>query len=697
MPVEYLEKNKLYSISGKNTHYLFALDERGVLKHLYWGEKARCLEDFIAGYTGEGSSNDPGIDILPEEYSPWGGLRYKEPCLKAEFGDGTRDLALVFKEHEIAGDILSVNFVDSCYPLEVQLRYRAIEDLDMIERWAEIRNTGKELITITSAASAEFHFPGTGWRQTNIYGHWAAEQKRFREPLTYGKKVLESRKGSTAHNHGPFFIVDTDADETRGDVYFGALAYSGNFKVTFEVSQYDTTRVVVGINDFDFSWRLAGGESFCTPSVFCGHTSLGYGDMSLRMHRFALERVMPAAHRKTVRPVLYNSWEATYFDVAVGGQMALADTAAAMGVELFVVDDGWFGERNSDRAGLGDWYVNKTKFPGGLEPLISHVKGLGMEFGIWVEPEMVNPDSDLYRKHPEWIYRFDNREPTQGRNQLVLNLCDPAVEGYIIGVMTSLLSSHDISFVKWDMNRPISEPGALNLTPEDRKSVWHRHTLAFYRIVDELRRRFPEVVFEACASGGGRIDLGCLQRFDQFWTSDNTDALDRLDIQEGFSLLYPAKAMRAWVTDCPNFLNKRSIPLRYRFHSAMMGALGIGGNLNKWTAGELEEAKALVSRYKDIRIIVQEGVQYRLGSIQDGLAAVQFVLAGESVLFALTRGEQFGRELIPVKLRGLDPDRRYTVDIDGFIYQKSGDYLMKVGVTLHLPGDYASKIVCISG
>ncbi len=696
MPVRYIESSKVFVLEGTSSSYLFGFDERGLLKHISWGDRSATPGDFSAGFTGEGTSNDPGVEIAREEYAPWGGMRFKEPCLKAAFADGTRDLSFLYKSHTIEGSRLAIVLADAHYPLELTLRYRVIEEHDLIERSAEIQNTGSDAIAIDAAASAEFSLPGTGWHQTNVFGRWAAELRRFREPLAYGKKVLESRRGSTGHNHNPFFILDRNAGEEQGEVYFGALAWSGNFKITFEVPPYGHTRVVIGINDFDFSYRLMPGETFRTPEIYCGYTSGGFGDMTRRMHRFALRSLLPEPHRAAIRPVLYNSWEATYFDVTCEGQIALAEKAAEMGVELFVVDDGWFGERHSDRAGLGDWTVNRRKFPEGLAPLIRRVKELGMEFGIWVEPEMVNPDSDLYRAHPEWAYRFDHREPTTGRNQLALNLCDPEVTDYIVSSMSSLLSENDISFVKWDMNRPVSEPGALNLPAEDRRSIWYRHTAALYAVMEELRRRFPKVVFEACASGGGRVDYGCLKRFDQFWTSDNTDALDRLEIQEGYSLLYPIKAMRAWVTDCPNFLNKRTVPLRYRFHSAMAGALGIGGDLKKWAPGEIAEARELVARYKDVRRIVQEGDLYRLGSVGGGFSAVQYVLAGESVVFAFTRGEKFGDELIPLKLRGLDPGAMYRVDIEGFTFEKSGDFLMKSGITLHLPGDYASSMVCIT-
>jgi len=693
MPIEFNETKNLYSISGKKTQYIFAINHLGLIKHLYWGTKTSCLDDFDAGFTMEKSTNDPGFEVTPEEYSPWGGLRYKEPALKVIFSDGTRDLVLKFVDHEITKDSLYINLSDEHYPINVKLCYKLYEDLDIIERWTELENTGDENIRLEQVLSAEFNFDRIGFRQSNVYGYWVTEQKEYQEELTYGKKVLEGRRGNTGHNHNPSFIIDEKADENSGNVYFGTLGFSGNFKVVFETTQYDTTRVLLGLNDFDFSWNLKGKESFHTPKVYCGFTSEGFGEMSRILHKFSINNILPESHRNELKPVLYNSWEATYFDFTIEDQMALAEKAAAMGTELFVVDDGWFGHRNSDNAGLGDWTINKDKFPDGLEPLINKVKSLGMDFGIWVELEMVNPDSDLYRNHPDWIYNFKNRTPTESRNQLVLNLCNPDVVNYLKKVMRDLLSKHDIQFVKWDFNRPFSEPGALNLSIDDQQSIWYRHTEAVYDIVDTLKSEYPQVSFEACASGGGRIDYGAMEHFDQFWTSDNTDASDRLEIQHGYSYLYPIKAMRAWVTDCPNFLNKRSHPLKYRFHCAMMGTLGIGGNLNQWNQDEIDEAAVLIEEYKEIRHIVQEGQLYRLSHIDSGLHAVQYNYNEESLVFVYTKAERFGKELFTLKLDGLEKENRYRILIDGFGYDKSGEFLMKMGMTIHLPGDYSSKII----
>jgi alpha-galactosidase len=697
MPITVIPEKKLFCLTGSKTSYIFAVDHAGLLKHLYWGRKISCFDELDAGYTPSLSTNDPSVDLTPEEYPVRGGFRYRENCLEAEFADGTRDLVLKYTGYKNEGDQLTIILNDPAYNFEILLCYRLIEDLDIIERWTEIKNGGSEPVMLRSAFSAAFNFETDQMNLTNVSGYWGAEQRRFTEKLSPGRKVFESRKGTTGHNHGPFFILDSGADEDSGNVYFAALAYTGNFRVCVDTGPYGTTRAVIGINNFDFSWKLNSSETFITPSVFCGCSSAGYGGMSRRMHRLCLEHIMPAGHAASIRPVLYNSWEATGFAVTAENQIALAEKSAAIGAELFVLDDGWFGARNGDNAGLGDWQVNSEKFPRGLDELIKKVNDLGMDFGIWIEPEMVNPDSDLFREHPEWIYSFPRREPGLLRNQLALNLCLTEVEKYITEMITNLLENHNIKFIKWDINRPISEPGAMNLPPDERQSLWHRHTLALYRIVDAVRSRFPEVTIEACASGGGRTDPGALQRFDQFWPSDNTDALDRLHIQEGYSLLYPAKAMRAWVTDCPNFINKRTIPLSCRFHCSMTGALGIGLDLNSLTSDEIDECKKFIAQYKSIRHIIQRGDLYRISSIENGFAVIQYVLdKNESVLFAFTHSERYGRELYPLRMKGLAPDKKYSIDIDGFKFNKSGEFLMEIGISLHLQGDYASKLVVVS-
>jgi alpha-galactosidase len=374
--------------------------------------------------------------------------------------------------------------------------------------------------------------------------------------------------------------------------------------------------------------------------------------------------------------------------------MELAEKAAGLGVEVFVVDDGWFGARDNDYTGLGDWTVNPEKFPRGLNPLIARVNALGMRFGLWIEPEMVNPDSDLYRAHPDWVYHFHQRSRTQERNQLVLNLAREDVQAWVFATLDGLLSEHNIEFIKWDMNRYFSEPGWPDEAGRNPERVWLDHVRNLYRIIDELRCRHPHVAFESCAGGGGRVDLDILSRVEQVWPSDNTDALDRLRIQEGFSYAYAPRVMMCWVTDCPNFVTKRTVPLRYRFHVAMAGALGIGGDLSRWTPQEMEEARDFIVMYKRVRSIIQNGLLYRLRSPRAGsVAAAQYVArdGSEIVLFVWGHSQQFGETQVILSLPGLEEEARYTDAVSGTTY--SDAFLAHHGLPVSLVGDFDSHMI----
>jgi alpha-galactosidase len=412
---------------------------------------------------------------------------------------------------------------------------------------------------------------------------------------------------------------------------------------------------------------------------------------------------LPGGAKAPLRPVLYNSWEATTFNVEEAGQKALADKAARLGVELFVVDDGWFGKRNNDRAGLGDWFVNKEKFPNGLNGLISHVQSKGMKFGLWVEPEMVNADSDLYRAHPDWVIHFPGRPRSELRHQMVLNLARDDVKEYLFGVLDKLASEYRIAYFKWDMNRAISEPGWPGVAVPEQRTLWVKYTRNFYELLDRLRAKHPGLEIESCSGGGGRIDLGVLRRVDEVWPSDNTDAFDRLRIQEGFTMAYTPKIMSAWVTDVPN-MNGRSTPLPYRFLVAMQGALGIGANLNKFTDADFALGSRLVEVYKRIRATVQLGDLYRIISPRSGdMTANAWVSrdGNQAVLFAFRHGQQFNTPAAPVRLRGLDEKALYRIDsvVDGKLVSRhkeaSGAYLMNSGLTLNLRGDYDAAAIIL--
>jgi alpha-galactosidase len=459
-----------------------------------------------------------------------------------------------------------------------------------------------------------------------------------------------------------------------------------------EATSCDYTNILIGISDTDFEWNLQPKETFTTPSVCSGYTVHGFTGMSHLLSSFARNYVMPQALANKPLPVLYNSWYSTLFDVRCDDQIALAEKAAELGIELFVIDDGWFAGRKDDTAGLGDWYVDKSKFPDGLIPLIQRVNELGMKFGLWIEPEMTNPDSDLYRNHPDWIYQYKTREIKMGRNQYMLDLTNPEIIQYLIDCFDKLLSENNIEYIKWDMNRYMSETACASLPTSEFKSISYRNTLGVYQIIQALRTKHPDVEFEACASGGGRVDYGSMQYFDEYWPSDNTDPLDRLYMQESYSYLYPIKYMRAWLTD--DCLDKREVPLGFFMHSAMCGVLGIGTNINETEPQKLNLIKEYIRDYKEVRNTVQTGKVYRLLSLHKSyLHAVQYVSEQQSVTFIFLLHEMYGKMMHEVKFKGLDADALYRFELDGCILIKSGAYLMGVGLSLKLTGDYASKML----
>ncbi|MCH5190748.1 MAG: alpha-galactosidase [Oscillospiraceae bacterium] len=689
----HLCENNIFVLETKNTHYVIGVDRYGHNRHLHWGKKCD-INDYFIEYIGDENSNHTMLDDYHQEYTPFGGTMYRDCTVKAEFSDKCREISLKYDGYMLDGNTLSLTFSDKVYPLEIILNYKAGDDDDIITRWTTLKNNGSDKIRFEKLFSAEYNLPSKKpYTFKNTNGAWGGEFLETNSVLEGGSMVFESRRGTSGHNQSPYFIAYQNADEKSGDVYFATLAYSGSFKVSASRDLFRTTRVILGMNDFDFAFELLGGESFETPEVYSGYVQ-GFGEMSRQMNKFAIKNILPKSFNKKTLPVLYNSWEATEFNVNVQNQIGLAERAAEMGVELFVMDDGWFGKRNNDRAGLGDWFVNREKFPNGLDELINRVNELGMDFGIWVEPEMVNADSDLFRAHPDWAYHYDTRTASELRHQLVLNMTRKDVQEYIFGVLDDLLSNHNIKYVKWDMNRPLSETGAENLPCP--QMLWYLHTKAVYDIVDKLKAKHPETAFESCSSGGGRSDLGALTHFDQAWTSDNTDAVDRMVIQKGYSLIRPIKTMRAWVTDIAWIIKPAT--LDFRFNIAMQGSLGIGGNLLKYSDEDLETCKKYISLYKEIRDLVQFGDLYRIMDIdKDEISVNQYVNGEktESVVFIAANGTRFYKKKVPLIFDGLDENRRYTLTIGGKQYEKSGAYLMNVGIDIMVRGAYYNEIVRI--
>jgi alpha-galactosidase len=705
--VRYDSDTHVFTLSSPKVTYAFGVNERGELQSLYWGA-GRAADDVVpAARPDSGSSSfDPSSGSTPQEYPAWGSAFYTEPALKVSFPDGNRDLVLHYLSHTINGSHVAVLLKDISRDVRVELRYDMDPDSGILARSAHIENhTGKPL-SVQQAAAATWNLPSQDYVLHSLSGRWAAEWQLDHRPVLPSQTILESRRGSTAQQNNPWFaLTPAGTTENAGPVWFGALAWSGSWRITVEPDLRRRVRVTGGYNPFDFSYRLAPGESLDTPVFFAGYTSGGLGEVSRLLHRFELTHILPQSPHPRARPVLYNSWEATQFNVNEAGQVKLAEMAARIGVERFVMDDGWFGARNDDHAGLGDWVVNPRKFPHGLQPLIERVHALGMDFGLWVEPEMVNPDSDLYRRHPDWVLNFPGRPRTEGRNQLVLNLARRDVRDHLFRVLDDLLTHNDIAFLKWDYNRNWSEPGWPEQKPEDQQKVYVTYVQNLYWILQHLREKHPKLEIESCSGGGGRVDLGIMRLTDEVWPSDNTDPFDRLSIQDGFTYAYTPGVMMAWVTDSPSWANQRSTSLEYRFLSSMQGSLGIGADLNHWNDQDFATAKRLVADYKNIRMTVQQGQLYRLIAPRDGssYSVTESVSAdgGQAVVFAFLHSSSLLYPYPRLQLRGLDPQARYRLrrlagePEEGTPVEASGAHWMTEGIQLLLKGDFQAAAMVL--
>jgi alpha-galactosidase len=713
--IHFNTETRTFQLNGRTSQYAMQVDWNDCLVHLAWGPQSG---DVLL--SGENRFIAPGMTAFEfqgrrDELTAFGDVTLHEVALKVAFpelppgGVGEkeaphlpiRDARLRYAGYEIVTDAqpglapehglatavttpretLRIRLEDPQQPFAVTLCYRLTPEHDVLERWLELHNLGDAPLPVEKCSFATLHLPPGASELTTTHGAWAAEFNAQRHTLPVGTFTTGYRGVQTGHAFNPFFLANKpgQAWEENGIVYFGALAYSGAWQFTFEHLHSGDLRVHGGYHPFDFELTLAPGETHTTPALVCGVSDEGWGGASRRLHAFTRERLLP---QTPLRPVLYNSWEATHFDLSYDGQMALAQKAAALGVELFVLDDGWFGGRRTAFSGLGDWWVSADVFPDGLQPLIAEVHRLGMQFGLWFEPEMVNPDSDLYRQHPDWVLHFPGRPRTEGRMQLVLDFGREEVAAYIFEALDRMLSRHEIDFIKWDMNRSVSEPGSAA-----GKGIWRAHVAGVYRLMDRLRRKYPKLSLQSCSGGGGRIDLGILQHADQVWTSDNTDALDRIRIQEGFSLAYPARVMEAWVTHEQNQQTARVAALSTRFDVAMRGVLGIGADLNGLDEAELAEYARYVAFYKRFRHVVQEGDLYRLSRLEeDGASALLYVLGNgrEAVYSVAVRDHLLGHYRAPALLRGLDAEAVYVLyDRDGENGRLSGAELMTQGI----PGD----------
>ena len=689
-----------FRLDGGGVTYALGVDEEGIVQPLYWGPALDAAAPLMARRAKEVISFDAPPTIVPQEYAGQGAGLVVVPGVKAQFPDGNRDLVLHYVSHRVTGDQLDVELADISRPFSVTLHYAIDDKTGIVTRSATLHNDGKGPVRLDQVMAATFTLPMNGdYRLHSLSGRWGAEMTQTEQPVGPADIVMESRRGSTSHEANPWFQIDrAETGEEHGPVWFGALAWSGSWMVSVGRDDQGQTHVASGWNAYDFSWSLKPGETLDTPLFYAGYTDNGRDGAARLLGRFARSAVMPGGDAAPLRPVLYNSWEATQFAVDAPGQIALAERAAKLGIERFVIDDGWFGHRDTDRAGLGDWTVNPAKFPHGLKPLIDRVHGLGMSFGLWVEPEMVNPDSGLYRAHPDWAMQFPGRPHTEERHQLVLNLARTDVRDHLLTVLDKLLTDNDIQFLKWDYNRNWTEPGWAQVPVADQQRIYVQYIRNLYFILAELRRRHPGLEIETCSGGGGRIDLGILAVTDQAWTSDNTDPFDRLKIQDGFTRAYPTSAMMAWVTDSPNFVNGRTTSLDYRFLSSMQGSLGVGANLSALSDADLRDAARWIAAYKEVRRTIQRGDRYRLIPPEGNeTAATLFVSAdkAQAVMFQMLHSSSSGDNPAPIRAQGLEATRTYRIRMLGgdslpadMPAQASGAWLMSQGLRAPLKGDF---------
>lgn len=633
----------IFVLDTRKTTYCFKVLKTGHLEHLYYGDliSVNGSDDldvltekhfFAPGNTNIYTKDTPEFTLedIRLEMSSYGKGDIREPFIEILHEDGGSTCDFTFKDYEIKksrdnlitmpcayeenGDVMElvVTLEDRNYSTILELHYCVFENRDVITRYSKVINQSKDNIVIKRIMSTQLDFFGNNMVMTTFNGSWAREMNKHDMAVTSGKYVNASFTGTSSSRANPFVILSENTTNQDNGLCYGInLIYSGNHYEACEVNSYDKTRFVAGINPASFDFLLGENEFFESPEAVMTVSNDGFNGMSNIMHTFVRECIVRGEWKKKLRPVLLNSWEASYFDIDEEKLLKLAKAGKDVGIELFVMDDGWFGKRNSDNCSLGDWQVNKDKLPNGLKGICDKVNALGLDFGIWVEPEMVNVDSELYRNHPEWVMEIPGKPHSEGRNQRILDLANPNVVEYLIETMSDVFSSANISYVKWDMNRIFSDYYSKFLPEERQGEVSHRYVLGLYKMMNELTRRFPHILFEGCAAGGNRFDLGILSYFPQIWASDNTDALYRVNAQTGYSYGYPMSTVTAHVSSCPNHQTLRSTPLKTRFNVAAFGVCGYECNLCELSDDELKEIKEQIAIYKEWREVLQFGDFYR--------------------------------------------------------------------------------------
>ena len=719
MSVQFFEQERIFKLDTPNTSYLFGIvDEENFLGHIYYGAS---INDHHIGYlmrTEEApfvpsrNNRERGsfLDSFPMEYAGHGLGDFRESCISVRTPGGHTGLALSYRSHTIYKGkkalkglpatfgteadctTLEVLCEDPVLKLQVILSYTAFSDVDVITRNVRVVNAGTEAIYLTKVYSACLDMDNQDFQMLSLHGSWARERHIQWRPVGYGVQSVVSFRGEPSHQDHPFMaLAEKGVTQDSGDVYAMHFVYSGNFIAQVQMSQFDSVRAVMGVHPQDFCFKLEPQDEFQAPEVVMVYSHEGLGRMTRTFHDLYRTHLIRGAYKDKKRPILINNWEATYFDFNTEKLIAIAKQASEVGIEMLVMDDGWFGTRNSDNCALGDWIVNEEKLPGGLKYLVDEVNKLGMKFGIWFEPEMISPDSDLYRAHPDWAIAIPGRTPTQSREQYVLDLTRKEIRDYTYESVASVLRSANIEYVKWDMNRQLTDLGSADLPADRMGEIYHRYVLAVYELQERLMQEFPYLLLENCSGGGARFDPGMLYYSPQIWCSDDTDAVERLSIQEGTALIYPLSAMGAHVSDCPNHTVGRVTPFETRGYVALAGTFGYELDVTKIPEEDRAMIPEQVAMYHKYNDLVRTGDYYRLASYSENHFYACYMVVDKKkeealVTFVqvLNRPNCHSRKIY---LRGLDPLKKYQVEGQERIY--TGDVLMKAGILVPNPwGDF---------
>ncbi len=710
MAVIYDPQTKQYSLHTANTSYIFQ-EREGFLVHLYWGRRTEGDCAYMFREQGRAAFSPRMercegfiLDDIPLEYPCWGRADMRTPALEITNPDGSviidprvaghrvikgkpgiKGLPAVYAENGSECETLEITLRDEVSDITVKLYYCVFAERDIITRYASVTNGNSEPVFIDRAASASVDFDRINYDVISNFGTHCRERNIERAPLKHGAFVMSSRRGASSHVHNPFLILTSPrADETSGDAFGFVLVYSGSFTAEIAANQFDTARAVIGLNPDSFRWKLLPGETFTTPECVLSYSGEGLDRLSNNFSSLFRERLCRGRYRDIRRPVLLNSWEACYFGFDADRLMQIGDSCADLGIELMVIDDGWFGKRDNDRCSLGDWFVNEKKLPGGIKRISDHLASRGVKLGIWFEPEMISPDSELYAKHPDWCLHYVNRPRSEGRYQLILDLTRQDVCDYIYDSVAKILREGGIDYVKWDFNRNMSEAGSPSLPADRQREVDFRYYLGLYSVLERLNRDFPDVLFESCSGGGGRFDAGMLYYMPQVWTSDDSDAIERLKIQYGTSLVYPMSAMSAHVSASPNHQTGHVTPFDTRFTVALTGSFGYELDPTQLSEEDREKVRSTAAFYKRYGDLFARGDYHRLRDPHtENCSAWCFVSKDRSLCVAgyvLTHVRLYGNNE-RVALRGLDPEATYRETSTGARYR--GDQLMNFG--LHAP------------